>query len=40
MQFYEMNICQVMIFKLYIIYKKYDIIKVGNQNKENSQVLL
>ena len=39
MQFYKINICQVMMFKLYVIYNKHEMIKIGNQTKEKSQVL-
>ena len=39
MQFYEIDICQIMIFRLYFDYKKHDMIKIGNQIRENSQVL-
>ena len=39
MQFYEINIYQGMLFKLYIVYNKYDIIKIGNQTREKSQIL-
>ena len=39
MQFYEVNICEIMIFRLYTIYNKNEMIKIGNQSRENSQVL-
>ena len=39
MKFYEMNICQVMIFRLYTVYNKYEVIKIGNQTREKLQVL-
>ena len=38
-QFYEINICEVMIFRLYIIYNKHEMIKIGNQAIEKWQVL-
>ena len=38
MQFYEINVCQVMIFRLYIIYNKYEMIKIGNQTGEKLQI--
>ena len=38
MQFYEINICQAMIFRLYIDFNKHEMIKIGNQTKEKSQV--
>ena len=40
MQFYEINICQVMrqVFRLYIAYNKREMIKIGNQTREKSQV--
>ena len=40
MQFYEINIFQVRIFRLYTAYNKHEMIKIGNQARENSQVLL
>ena len=39
MQFYEIKVCQLMIFRLYIVYNKYEMIKIGNQRREKSQVL-
>ena len=39
MQFYEINISEVMIFRLYILYNKHKMIKIGTQNREISQVL-
>ena len=33
MQFYEMNICQVMIFRLYTAYNKHEMIKIGSKNQ-------
>ena len=39
MQFYEINICQVMIFRLYTVYNKHEMIKMDNQTKEKSQIL-
>ena len=41
MQLYEKNICQFTIFKLYTIYNKHELIKIGNQTRkrEKSQVL-
>ena len=39
MQFYEKDICQIMIFKLCQVYNKNEIIKTGNQTGENLQVL-
>ena len=38
MQFYEMNICQVMIFRLLIVYNKHEMIKNDSQTREKSQV--
>ena len=38
-QFYEMNICQIMIFKLHTVYNKCEMIKIGNQTRVKSQVL-
>ena len=39
MQFNEVNICQVMIFRLYTVYTKYEVIKIGNHNREKPQIL-
>ena len=38
MQFYEINICQVMIFRYYAIYNKHKMIKIDSQTKEKSQI--
>ena len=41
MQFFEVNIFQVMIFKLYTVtVYKHKMMKIGNQTKEKSLVLL
>ena len=39
MQFYEISVYQIINFRLYIAYNKYQIIKTGNQTTEKSQVL-
>ena len=39
MEFYEINICEVMIFKLYTVYNKHEMIKIGCQITEKSHVL-
>ena len=39
MQFYEINISQVTIFRLYTVYNKRKITKMGNQTREKSEVL-
>ena len=39
MQLHEMKLWQVMIFRLYILYNKHKMIKIGTQNREISQVL-
>ena len=39
MQFCEVKIYQVMIFKLYTVYKMHEMIKIFNQTREKSQVL-
>ena len=39
MQFYELKICQAMIFKLYTVCNKLEMIKFGNQTREKMQVL-
>ena len=38
MQLYNMNIHQVMIFRLYTTYNKQKMIKIDNQKREKSQV--
>ena len=35
-QFYEINNCQVMIFWLYTVYNKYEMLKFGNQTIEKN----
>ena len=39
MQFYEINICQVNIFKFYTVYNKHEMIQIGSQTKEKLQAL-
>ena len=39
MQFYERNIYQGMIFRLYTVYNKRGMIKIGNQTREKLQAL-
>ena len=39
MQFQEKNISQVMIFRLYTVYNKHEMMKIGNQIREKSQAL-
>ena len=39
-QFYEINICKIMIFRLYTVYKKHEMIKIGSHASEKSQVFL
>ena len=39
MQFYEVNISQVMIFRLYTVYNRHEMIKNGNQTREKIQEL-
>ena len=39
MQFYELNICKVMIFRLNDVYNKHGMIRIVKQTKEKSQVL-
>ena len=34
MQFYKINFCQVIIFKLYTVYKKHEMAKIGNQTRK------
>ena len=35
MQFYEINICQLMICRIYTVYNKHEMIKIGNQAEKN-----
>ena len=39
MQFYKINFCKVMSFRLYDVYNKNEMIKTDNQTGEKSQVL-
>ena len=39
MQIYEINVCQFMVFKFCTVYNKCELIKIGNENREISQVL-
>ena len=39
MLFFEINVCQVMIFMLYTVNNKHAMIKIGNQTGEKSKVL-
>ena len=39
MKFYEINICQVMMFRLYTDYNKHEMIKVDIETREKLQVL-
>ena len=39
MQFYGINICKIMIFRLYAVFNKHEVIKIGNQTREKSQVI-
>ena len=38
MQFYEKKNCEVMIFRLYTVYNKYEMIKMVNQTRERKQI--
>ena len=38
-QFYEVNICEIMIFRPYTIYNMHEMKKIGDQAREKSQVL-
>ena len=40
MLFYEVNICQIMIFGLSTVYNKHEMIKITNRIREKSQALL
>ena len=39
MQFYEINIFQIMTFKFYAVYNKHEKVKIDNQTRKNLQVL-
>ena len=39
MQFYKINIRQVIIFRLHTVYNKHEMIKIIIQTREKSQVL-
>ena len=39
MQFYEINISQVMIFRLYTVYNKHEMIKIFSRTNDKLQVL-
>ena len=39
MQFYEINNSQAMIFRLYTVYNKHEMVKNGNQIREKPQEL-
>ena len=39
MQFFEINICRIMIFRLYTAYNKHEMIKIGSPSRKKSQVL-
>ena len=39
MQFCEINICQGIIFRIYAVYNKHELIKIDSQTREKSQVL-
>ena len=39
MQFYDINTCQAIIFRLYTAYNKHEMMKIGNETREKSQVL-
>ena len=35
MQFYEINICQIIIFRLYTVYNKHEMMKIDNKPEKN-----
>ena len=37
MQFCEKNICQVIIFRLYAVYNKHEIVKIINEPERNAK---
>ena len=39
MHLYEINVCQIMIFKFYTIYDKHEIIEIANQDIEKPHTL-
>ena len=39
MQFYEINVCQITIFRLYTAYNMHEMIKIGDQTRKEPQVL-
>ena len=39
MQFYEISVYQVMIFRLYTVCNKHEMIQIGNDTRDKSQVL-
>ena len=39
MQFYEINISQVIIFRFYAVYNKHEMIKIANKTREKLQLL-
>ena len=39
MKFYEINICEVKIFRLYTVYNKHEMIKIDNQTREKLKIL-
>ena len=38
MQFYEINICQIVIFKVYSAYNKHEIMNIGNKTREKPEI--
>ena len=40
MQFYGKNICQIMIFRLYTVYNKHEMIKIVNQTREKIECII
>ena len=39
MQFYEIIVYRVMIFRLYTVYNKHEMIEIGNQTREKWHIL-
>ena len=39
MEFYEINIYKVVMFRLYIVYNKHEMIQIDNQTREKTQAL-
>ena len=36
---FEINICQLIVFRIYTVYNKHETIKIDNQSREQLQIL-